>query len=332
MTRHTLLKSYSVLALVLACTGVGCGARDFHPASGPPRGSREEPAGKGNRVVILVIDGLRYTESFGDSTAARIPRLSRELAPRGVLFDDFRNEGTTSTNPGHVSMLTGTWQRIPNDGSARPDKPTIFEYFRSHYESPAGATWMIAGKPKLNVCSYSTDPEYGAPFGATENVGRWGDATVVDTVLAVLRRARPVLLVANLRDVDDAGHDGDWEGYLAAIETADSLVLEVWRALQDDPFYAGTTYLFITTDHGRHDDAHGGFRDHGCSCEGCEHLTLLALGPDVAAGQRISAAYTLRDICATVGEILGCPVPRSEGVVVEEMFVGRLTGAPAAAP
>jgi hypothetical protein len=320
MTRHRLQRSFFALVVLLACVCAGCGAQDSHRTSGSPPDTLDPAVGNGNRVVLLVIDGLRYTESFGDPTAAHIPRMAGQLRTEGALFTDFRNEGQTKTNPGHASIVTGTWQDIANDGSERPDKPTIFEYFRSHYAAPASAAWMIAGKPKLAMCSYSTDPDYGAAFGATENAGDWSDAVVVDSVFAVLRRVHPVLVVANLPDVDDVGHEDDREGYLEAIETADSLALEVWRALQADTFYAGRTYLFITSDHGRHDDAHGGFENHGCSCEGCEHVVLLLLGPDVAPGQTVSETYTLRDLCSTVGEVLGCPVPESEGTAIEEAF------------
>jgi phosphopentomutase len=231
-----------------------------------------------------------------------------------------------------MSMLTGTWQEVANDGSERPDRPTLFEYYRKHYSDPPDRAWFVAGKAKLDVCSYSTHPDYGPAFGAVEKVGTWSDAVVVDSVLAVLTRAHPVLLVANLPSVDVEGHSGDWDRYVSAIEAADSLVLEVWSALQDDPFYAGSTYFFVTNDHGRHDDAHGGFQNHGCACEGCEHVMLLVVGPEIVPGLTVAGTYDLRDICTTAGEILGCPVPESEGVTISEMFAGGLTGIPAGTP
>ena len=328
MVRNVITRALCILALLVTGALVGCGGRHFYGATEPSPVASGRPWGSGYKVVILVIDGLRYTESFGDPAATHIPRLAGVLGPQGVVFEDFRNEGRTTTNPGHASMLTGTWQDIANDGSERPDKPTIFEYFRTHYPAPVDQVWIVAGKAKLGVCSYSTDPDYGPAYGAVENVGQWSDATVVDTVLSVLWRAHPTLLVANLPTVDVAGHTGDWDSYVSAIETADSLVLEVWSALENDPFYADSTYLFVTNDHGRHDDAHGGFRDHGCSCEGCEHITLLVVGPDIVPGHTVSDTYTLRDVCSTVGEILGCPVPESEGCVIEERVVGEPTGIP----
>ncbi len=322
MMRSMTNRSLCVLALLFACVLPACGWLNLHGTTGLLSPAADQTAGNGNKVVILVIDGLRYSESFGDPTAAHIPRLAAVLRSQGTLFENFRNEGITATNPGHTSMLTGTWQDIANDGSERPDKPTIFEYFREHYSAPANDAWIVSGKAKLNICSYSTDSGYGPGYGATESVNFESDAAVVDAALSVLHDAHPALLAANLPAVDFAGHDGDWERYVSAIETVDSLVLEVWLALQNDGFYAGSTYLFITNDHGRHDDAHGGFREHGCSCEGCEHIMLLVVGPDVVPNHTVTHTYTLRDVCTTVGEILECPTPKSEGVEIAEMFVG----------
>ena len=58
-------------------------------------------------VIVLVIDGPRLTETFGDSTHQYIPNLANVLAPQGVLVPHFRNEGPTYTNAGHTAITTG---------------------------------------------------------------------------------------------------------------------------------------------------------------------------------------------------------------------------------
>ncbi len=106
-------------------------------------------------VIIVVVDGARYSETFG-AGATYIPHLYNDLKPLGAVYTNFRiaDEGKTETNPGHSSMLTGTWQQIANDGSQRPNKPTVFEYFRKELGSSIIENYAVAGKSKLNILSY----------------------------------------------------------------------------------------------------------------------------------------------------------------------------------
>ena len=80
-------------------------------------------------VVIVVIDGARYTETFG-ADSLYIPHIWTQLRPLGTIWTNFRNNGITKTDPGHASIATGTWQFIDNKGVIRPTQPTMFEYFR----------------------------------------------------------------------------------------------------------------------------------------------------------------------------------------------------------
>ena len=63
-------------------------------------------------VIVLVIDGPRISETFGDSTFQYIPNLARILAPQGVLVKGFKNNGVTHTNPGHVAIATAFTKRL----------------------------------------------------------------------------------------------------------------------------------------------------------------------------------------------------------------------------
>jgi hypothetical protein len=82
-------------------------------------------------------------------------------------------------------------------------------------------------------------------------------------------------------------------------------VAELWDEIESDPVYAGKTDLIVTNDHGRHDDAHGGFQGHGCGCDGCRHIMFLGLGPDFRQNY-ISYEYgRIPDIVPTMAEIMG---------------------------
>jgi arylsulfatase A-like enzyme len=81
-----------------------------------------------------------------------------------------------------------------------------------------------------------------------------------------------------------------------------SLVYELWKLIQTDSIYKNTTTLFITNDHGRHTTDFAGHRDQ---CDGCRHIMLMALGPDVKAGEVDSVTRYQIDIAPTIGMLLG---------------------------
>ncbi len=79
--------------------------------------------------------------------------------------------------------------------------------------------------------------------------------------------------------------------------------------------------MFVINDHGRHDDAHGGFSGHGDTCFGCRHVMLLAIGPDVAQGVHVdSADASITDVAVTAGELLGFDPVYSTGRILYELF------------
>lgn len=313
------------LLLVALLVFASCGTDDGSTSYQPPRNSLDlqDPQLK---VVILAIDGPRYSETFGEPTHAYTPHIWNELRPQGAILTNFRNYGQTKTIPGHSALLTGTWQDVANDGSERPDRPTVFEYYRQWYAAPATDAYLIAGKPKLQVCAWGTHPNYGSAYGATSDVGYASDLDVYDRLIAVLQSQQPHLVTACFSAVDVAGHSGVWSSYVDAISGADSLVWKTWDYLQSDPFYAGQTYLLVSNDHGRHTDQNGGFTSHGDNCVGCTRLIFLALGPDIRPDHASGAIFTQRDLCRTVGQILQFPTPHADGTVIHDIFQLAPTG------
>ena len=76
------------------------------------------------RVIILVIDGPRWTETWGEPNRANIPHEAKELAPQGVMFTNFQNDGPTYTNAGHTALVTGNYvKKINNSGKELPPRP-----------------------------------------------------------------------------------------------------------------------------------------------------------------------------------------------------------------
>ena len=265
----------------------------------------------GQNVVIIVIDGARYTETFG-ADSLYIPRIWTQLRPLGTIWTNFRNDGITKTDPGHASIATGTWQSIDNKGKFRSTQPTIFEYFRKASGAPESATAVVVGKRKLGILAYSTHPDYGAKYKAFTSFGK-NDTSVVRKLKTTLRLNHPKLTLVNLPSTDAAGHSGNWTRYLSAIHVADSLIYDIWQMLQADSLYRSNTTLFVTNDHGRHDNLHGGFKNHGDDCEGCRHIMLFAIGRGFPVNTVVTKRRTQCDIAPTAGELLSFPTLYSTG-------------------
>lgn len=281
-------------------------------------------------VFIVVIDGARYSETFGDPSHRYIPRIWNDLRPIGTTYSSFYIEGRTQTNPGHAAIVTGTWQYIPNDGSVRPRQPTIFEYYRKEKIAAINECFVILGKDKLNVLAYSDHGEYSYPYrGVVKySASPYDDNVTFKNFRDVIVTSQPHIGIINLAATDDAGHSGIWSRYVNALRTADSLTYEIWRTLQSDPFYQGKTTLIITGDHGRHlDHVADGFKSHGDTCEGCRHIATMIIGPDTPAGRIDSTRRLQIDIAPTVGKFLDFDVKYSTGSVMSSAFLTKVKSA-----
>lgn len=268
--------------------------------------------GFGQNVFIVVIDGVRYSETFG-SEGQYIPNMWNKLRTQGAIYTNFRNDGHTATISGHTAILTGTWQKLINDGSQRSSSPTLFEYFRRQKMLPEESCSIVSGKSKLDALTYSTDREYGSNYKASFSYGRESDIKTWKKLIEVMDKHHPRLVMVTFVETDHNGHAGNWKGYLSALRQADSLVNLLWGKIQTDSIYKNSTTLFVTSDHGRHDDEHGGFQHHGDSCEGCRHIWLLALGPDFKPNTVVSKNTYQIDLTPTVGQILRLQLPSPPG-------------------
>lgn len=296
----------------------------------------EDAAPRTRNVVIVVIDGPRLSETWADPTRALIPRMNKELAPKGVLYTDFRNDGITVTEPGHTAITTGVYQSKNNSGHELPFHENMFQRFRAAWSLPATAAWLVTGKDKLWTLSDTTDENWQGKWlpkmdcgkdglgGPKKRTGYRDDQATFTKTLEVIAKERPRLLLVNLLGPDSTGHSGKWDDYRKAITECDDLATKIWETLQADPWYKDSTALFITNDHGRHlDGVEDGFRNHGCKCEGCRSLSCLALGPDFKVGALGGRRRGQIDLSVTVAAILGFRLPASKGEVMSELFPGN---------
>ncbi len=266
-------------------------------------------------VHIVIIDGARYSETFGDTTHKFIPLIWNKLRPQATIFTRHYNDSVTLTVSSHLSIITGKWQNFSNDGSERSATPTIFEHFRKNSISNATNTFIILGKDKLDVLSSSINPDYGPKYGASVAYSndQYNDMVTLQNFKSTLQKYHPRVSITNLGQVDHYGHDGIWNEYTNSIHCADSVVYEMWNFIQNDPIYRDKTTLIITNDHGRHSDD---WTSHGDGCEGCRHVMMMVLGPDSKKALVDSAYHTHLDIAPTVAELLDFPTPNCTGVPV----------------
>jgi hypothetical protein len=275
------------------------------------------------KMMIVVIDGARYTETFGDPDRTFVPEMA-ELAAGGAIADAFRNDGITYTSRAIPALWCGTWTEVRDTvyGGVETSyavKPTIFEYYRKHTGMPAGDCFYVL-KYISGLWLPSFDADYGPRYWPAFYSTGAGDEDVCNNTKYLMNVDKPDFLWVYLADVDNAGHTGDWDHYTSTLRKADSIVGELWDHIQSSDYYRNATTLIVTNDHGRHDDQHGGFQHHGCGCEGCRRIQFLAVGPNIKPNHVSAVPRVLPDMAVTAAHILGFGMEHATGEVMHEIL------------
>ena len=285
---------------------------------------------KTEHVIILVLDGPRWSETYGDSTFKYVAKQKEFLVPEGVFFENFSNNGPTYTNSGHTALTTGIYQRVENTGKELPKRPSIFQYFLKQYKADKRKAWVMTSKGKLDILAYTKDRNwercfYPSSYCGLNGSGKGypGDKKMYKIFKGLLDQHKPNITLINLLEIDAWAHQNRWDKYISSLHQNDSLAVDLWRFIQSDPVMKNKTTLFITNDHGRHlDGVKNGFVSHGDKCAGCTKISLIGLGPDFKKGAVVTRPYHLLDINATAAELLHIDMPTAKGAVIWEMFDG----------
>ena len=280
-------------------------------------------------VIVIVIDGARYSETWGDTSFTNIPNM-KLISVEGVFYSNFYNNGPTNTLSGHTAITTGRYQAINNFGLEIPEFPSLFQYWNKKYGSAHSISRIITSKDKLSVLSDCTDSTFSGFYRPLFDCGVNGmglgsgyrhDSITLKRTLDVLGEEHPKLVLLSFREPDYSAHLENWQAYIDGIRNTDSYVNQVWKFIKRDDYYKGKTAVFITNDHGRHlDNVLNGFISHGDTCSGCRHISLLVLGPDFKKGVVIKLNRELIDIPATIAEILRFYMPSAKGKIMSELF------------
>jgi hypothetical protein len=284
---------------------------------------------KTRNVIVLIVDGPRYSETWGDSTHQCIPHMANDLAKEGIIYTHFQNDGFTYTNSGHTALTTGFRQEIANSGEkVYPDHPSMFQYFLKYSGKEKTSAWIITTKDKLEILANTKDPGWANKYMPATDCGVNGigtgyreDKVTFQSVKEILVRDHPNLVLINFKEPDASGHANNWKGYLQGIKDTDAYIWEIWKLLNSDSTYKDRTTLIVTNDHGRHlDGVRDGFINHGDACEGCRHINFFAAGPDFKKNIVIDKEHRQVDVPATVSKLLGFPMPLTEGKVLQDLF------------
>ncbi len=284
---------------------------------------------KTENVIVIVIDGPRYSETWGDPLRTNIP-VRDSLLSEGILITNFRNNGATYTNPGHSAICTGNYENIVNNGTQFPYYPSVMQLWLKQTGNSSSESTVIASKDKLHILSDCISADWHGQYRPSIDCGVNGNGTggyrsdfaTFQHVISALNNSQPVLTVVNFKDPDYYAHQSDWTNYLKAIQKTDVFVGEIWKFIQCDPHYKDKTTLIVTNDHGRHlDGISNGYVTHGDNCEGCRHIEFFALSPDFKQNLELSATYEQIDISATISELLHIAFPYGKGRVMKEIFL-----------
>jgi len=277
------------------------------------------------KLVIIVMDGARYTETFGAANASsHIPNLLR-IAKNGVVANQTMNNGTTKTVPGHTALSTGIYENIANDGTEYPSNPSFMHFYLRKINQTEKVR-IITSKDKLEVLA---SVKTGTYKNISSNCGINGigtgfrdDRKTLEAILSVMKNDYPNLVFINFKEPDVAGHTGIWVDYINAIHQTDSYIGQLFDYISSNYYYKNDTDVIIVNDHGRHSDGiDDGFKGHGCNCEGCRHIMFIAYGPDFKKGFEYNAACDQTDIPVTAAYLLGVSLPASTGRILNEILV-----------
>ena len=372
MNRRAFLQQSLLLAGAVA--GGACGWPRSVGAASPSLPFSTE----GRKLVIVQFGGgTRYDDTIGDRDHKFIPKLWRELVPRGAVFTNMRVEGKVVHPNSTGSILTGHWEWADLDWSRPVAHPTVFEIYRRASGGTDLKAWAFFYASILAQAGASLAPGFGPPFAANvvlpptipretaeemdrlmaiaatsgdeaagteaarhcaalawrtsrleegglrsgaardftrDRYTKWKsgagstshDAFLADCAIACMQEHAPDVLVVCFGEIDCA-HYGSWSRYVEAVARTDALTWRLWEAIESLPAYRDQTLMLILPDHGReldHPDGlgfvhHSDFYTGAGEDEGCRHVWMVALGPDVPSGRVIEDSTPITTVAAT---------------------------------
>jgi len=255
--------------------------------------------------------------------AAWSPLCSLAILPPVALADDFyrscgfRNNAAPAPTPANNNNANNNSNNNGNLSLPAPP-PTVTPPTLPNGVQPANPMYF---KPEIYSSSRA-------------------DSDTFLEAMQELPRRHPRLAVIHFVDADEEAHlqlrvqrrinqNYGIFHYHHALRATDYYIGRLWAMLQADPFYQGSTYLLISTDHGRDDFPEPDqWAQHGhCvsefgsrkTCSGCSRIFTIAVGPGVPA-KVVKKVYDHTSLGPTIARLLGASFTSATGSVMDELF------------
>lgn len=190
-----------------------------------------------------------------------------------------------------------------------------------NYETPLYAPQIGGGEFELQqlekILKFSVDD-----FKAHAKTLSSPDELSVYIARRLMREESPSLLWITMHDIDVA-HSGAFSLYVDAIRRTDRLCAELWKAIQDEPEYAGNTTLLILPDFGRDADGDAGgngFQHHRTGDPASRTTWMMALGAGVRPGVVYDSPVQSIDLVPTIGDIMGFSAAQAQGKPIKDLL------------
>jgi hypothetical protein len=205
--------------------------------------------------------------------------------------------------------------------AARAGAPDFDHLLRDNYENPLYTPTLAGGEVELeqleNILRLSV-----TDFMAHAKTVSSPDELSVYIAKRLMRQEAPSLLWITMHDIDVA-HSGAYSLYIEGIRRTDRLCLEMWKAVESEPEYAGNTTMFILPDFGRdsdYDAGGNGFQHHRTGDAASRTTWMMALGAGVRPGVIYEEPLQSIDLVPSIGAVMGFSARQSAGKPIRELL------------
>ncbi|MBE0688437.1 MAG: alkaline phosphatase family protein [Anaerolineaceae bacterium] len=270
-----------------------------------PGQSFGEPMGE--RVVYVLIDGLRYDTSLKSEVMPFLNQLRNQGASAKML-----SQTPSFSSPGYGSLLTGAWPYLSDAPAFNLEYENFYQLTQDNIFSSAkrhGLRTAVSGYYWFEKIIPADSLDIGF---FTQEDDQKADRQVVEATIPWLESDNYDLIMIHLDQVDYAGHheggpqDERWD---QAANRVDGLLAEIVAELD-----FSKDVLMISSDHGHIDQGgHGG------------HDPITLVEPFIMVGNRVlPGVYDdifMVDVAPTLAALSGINLPATtQGRVLTEMI------------